>query len=102
MKWKFGMIIIGMLILLGAGCTSGEEQKSVFNPYKSEITGDTVQDCSFLEPDNPYSFGSGHYAGFKWAEENEPGICDGNSQSFIEGCEDFQSQQEDYENCLNN
>lgn len=40
---------------------------------------DCTQDCS------------GHDAGYEWAEENDirdPGDCDGNSQSFIEGCEE--------------
>lgn len=33
---------------------------------------------------------SGHEAGYVWAEENDisdPNDCDGNSKSFIEGCE---------------
>ena len=32
---------------------------------------------------------SGHEAGYAWAEENsitDPEVCDGHSQSFIEGC----------------
>lgn len=49
-------------------------------------------DCDDLEPDNPYSSGSGHYAGFEWAEKNEPGACSGNSTSFVEGCEEYQRQ----------
>ncbi len=35
---------------------------------------------------------SGHEAGYAWAEENDitdPDDCDGNSNSFIEGCESF-------------
>lgn len=86
------------LIFLGAGCTSGAEKKSVVTPYKSEISGETTRDCSSLAPNNPYDEGSGHYAGFEWGTEGND--CDGNSNSFIEGCEDFQSQQEDYNNCL--
>lgn len=42
---------------------------------------------------------SGHDAGYQWAEENDvqdAGDCSGNSQSFIEGCEqraeDWQSE----------
>jgi hypothetical protein len=34
---------------------------------------------------------SGHEAGYEWAEEHDirdPGDCDGNSQSFVEGCEE--------------
>lgn len=35
---------------------------------------------------------SGHEAGYRWAEENDiddTDDCDGNSQSFIEGCEAY-------------
>ena len=96
---KFFLIIPIALIFLGAGCTSGEEQKSIFNSYKSETTGETVRDCGTLAPSNPYDEGSGHYAGFEWGESGKS--CGGNSNSFIEGCEDFQSQEENYANCLN-
>lgn len=35
---------------------------------------------------------SGHLAGYEWAEANgidDPDDCGGNSQSFIEGCEEY-------------
>ncbi len=35
---------------------------------------------------NPYSVGTGHYAGYEWAERTG-GSCNGNSDSFNEGCE---------------
>ena len=57
------------------------------NIYDDDETGDLyyngyrcTQDCS------------GHDAGYNWAEENEiddVDDCDGNSQSFIEGCISF-------------
>ena len=42
---------------------------------------------------------SGHEAGYDWAEEN--GVtsvddCGGNSNSFIEGCESYAEEQDDY------
>ena len=40
---------------------------------------------------NPYSDGTGHYAGYAWAERTG-GDCDGNSQSFNEGCEEYYRQ----------
>ena len=40
---------------------------------------------------NPYSDGTGHYAGYEWAERTG-GSCDGNSQSFNEGCEEYYRQ----------
>lgn len=52
-----------------------------------------------LEPENPYGSGSGHYAGFEWGENGNS--CGGNSNSFIEGCEEYLSQLEDYEKCIN-
>jgi hypothetical protein len=58
--------------------------------------------CSILEPSNSYSPGSGHYAGYEWSENNGGGYCGGNSASFNEGCEEFNSQQESYERCLSN
>ncbi|MBU2213577.1 hypothetical protein KKC44_00790 [Patescibacteria group bacterium] len=40
---------------------------------------------------NPYSDGTGHYAGYEWAERTG-GSCNGNSQSFNEGCEEYYRQ----------
>ena len=40
---------------------------------------------------------SGHEAGYEWAEENDitdPDDCDGNSLSFIEGCQSYAEEQE--------
>ena len=50
------------------------------------------------EPENPYEEGSGHYAEYEWAENNS-GTCDGRSQSFAEGCEEYESQKARYEEC---
>lgn len=41
---------------------------------------------------SPYDEGTGHDAGFQWAEENgidDPTDCGGDSDSFIEGCEEY-------------
>ncbi len=56
------------------------------------------RDC--IEPENPYSNGTGHYAGYEWGESGKS--CGGNSNSFIEGCEEYELQKESYKNCLNN
>lgn len=40
---------------------------------------------------------SGHEAGYEWAEENgidDPDDCDGNSESFIEGCRSYAETQQ--------
>ena len=59
---------------------------------------DHQKDC--IEPENPYNYGSGHYAGYEWGENGN--FCSGNSDSFIEGCENYQFQEEIYETCLDN
>lgn len=60
----------------------------------------SVGDCTELEPDNPYSPGSGHYAGFEWAENNSVSSCGGNSTSFVEGCEEYIRQADAYDACV--
>jgi len=76
------LLISFALLLVGAGCGSS----SSVSTYGS---GSTVQ----REPENPYATGSGHYAGFEWAERTG-GVCNGNSQSFNEGCEEYYRQLE--------
>ena len=46
---------------------------------------------SIKEMGNPYSQGTGHYAGYEWAERTG-GDCNGNSASFNEGCEEYFQQ----------
>lgn len=96
MKKRLILCILGLSLLIGVGCSSS----SSFSD-RDDKEADTSRDCSGLEPENPYSAGSGHYAGFEWAEQNNPGSCGGNSTSFIEGCEDYQEQLAAYEACLN-
>ena len=50
------------------------------------------QSVNQREVANPYSDGTGHDAGYKWAERTG-GSCNGNSESFNEGCEEFYRQQ---------
>ena len=52
-----------------------------------------------MTPQNPYNDGGGHNAGFNWAMENG-GDCDGNSESFNEGCEEYFRQLYDYNTCV--
>ena len=90
---ELAQCVLVVLLLVQAGCSD-----STSNTADREATG--KRNCSDLEPDNPYSPGSGHYAGFEWAERNDPASCGGNSNSFIEGCEEYQRQQVLYESCL--
>jgi hypothetical protein len=55
--------------------------------------------ASCTEPENPYSEGTGHYAGYEWAEKHNGAACDGNSQSFNEGCAEYDRQEEEYQSC---
>jgi hypothetical protein len=78
------MRILNAFILITVGCIglSAETSKAqqYFNGYVC------TDDCS------------GHEAGYNWAEENgiaDPSECGGNSQSFIEGCEAFASENDD-------
>jgi hypothetical protein len=48
---------------------------------------------------------SGHDAGYEWAEENsinDPDDCDGNSNSFIEGCQSYAEEQKSDEELESN
>jgi len=80
-------IFIVVFCVLGSGCGSGS------HPKEEEKH---AQAC--VEPENPYSEGTGHYAGYKWAEENG-GNCNTHSPSFNEGCEEYEEQEARYEDC---
>lgn len=86
------MTVSGWLFGFGnSGSTDYMEQHPNYDSYRNS------HDCSDLEPDNPYSYGTGHYAGFEWGEQGN--YCDGNSQSFIEGCWEYESQDEAFSAC---
>lgn len=80
---KILFVLSFSLILLGAGCSSDSSS------YSGVSGKSNTREAR--EPENPYSNGSGHYAGFEWAERTG-GSCSGNSQSFNEGCEEYYSQ----------
>ena len=65
-------------------------------PDAEETTGN---DTECTEPENPYTEGTGHYAGYEWAEKNGSASCISSSSSFNEGCEEFESQESDYQEC---
>lgn len=91
---RFFIVII---LIIGAVWFFSDDENN-FDSY-SDTKGSFLQreDCSVLEPDNPYSIESGHYAGFQWGENGNS--CGGNSTSFIDGCEEYLRQLENYENC---
>lgn len=73
------------------------EEKSSHVNVTAPLTQTKKQDCQ--EPSNPYDEGSGHYAGFEWGEEKGE-ECTGNSDSFIEGCDEYVRQENSYNFCL--
>lgn len=86
------IIIVGLIWYF-----SSDEPK--YNTYPSSSGGSFSSSKNCMDPENPYSTGSGHYAGFEWGENGNS--CGGNSDSFIEGCEEYLIQLEDYDNCGN-
>jgi hypothetical protein len=66
----------------------------------SGCTPDNGDRNTEAEMENPYSNGTGHYAGYEWAENNG-GSCNGNSESFNEGCEEYNRQLEELEKSQN-
>jgi len=85
-------LTVAGLMLVG-GCKSSAPSDS------SDSNGEAASAPNCTEPENPYVEGSGHYAGYEWAESSGSGACGGNSQSFIEGCEEYESQEAEYEEC---
>lgn len=104
MKYKRGegeivsIIIIGLIIWGAVSFFGGKKDSSEIENSPNYDTYKTSRNCNDLRPDNPYSQGSGHYAGFEWGESGKS--CGGNSSSFIEGCEEYDSQETAYQSCL--
>ena len=88
---SIGLLIALTGLLLFIGCGSSESS------LREEKEGTVENSCT--EPENPYSEGSGHYAGYEWAEKNGGGSCSSSSDSFNEGCEEYESQESEYQDC---
>jgi hypothetical protein len=96
-----GLIGIIFIVLIIAWIYNANTKKKIENDYgySVETKGVTEKpDCSSLEPQNPYDSETGHSAGFEWGESGNE--CGGNSDSFIEGCEEYQNQENAYKYCL--
>ena len=79
--------------MLTVACKSSAPSNS------SDSRGEAASAPNCTEPENPYDEGSGHYAGYEWAQSSGSGTCGGNSQSFIEGCEEYENQEAEYQEC---
>ena len=93
---KFTLVLISIL-LLATGCDNSTSSSYDYeSDYSADYSYEEVEEPN--EPENPYnSYEEGHYAGYEWAQENEVDSCGGNSNSFIEGCEEYLYQREEYE-----
>jgi len=78
--------LLALSVLLAVGCSS------------SSSKSDNRKEC--VAPANPYEKESnpGHYAGFDWAEKGKP-CHDNPSQSFNEGCQEYERQEAEYQEC---
>lgn len=88
-KLIFISVFVFPLLFVSCTCSKQEKLKEKFSDttYKN----DNEVRC---EESNPFEEDSGHYAGYEWAEQNNPSSCDGNSDSFIEGCQKYLDQKE--------
>lgn len=88
------IVLLLASVFLGSGCESSST--STYTPTTGRYNFSDSYKKSAPEPENPYSPGSGHYAGFEWGERTGR-TCGGKSASFIEGCEEYQRRQAAYE-----
>lgn len=98
-----GLIVVGVItiIVLGGAALwgwifSGNLDGPIPSYDSSSYSSNVSKSCQ--EPENPYNYGSGHYAGFQWGENGNS--CGGNSTSFIDGCEEYLRQEEAYISCI--
>jgi len=101
----WGYVIAGAIVWGIFSFFSGDKTDSYVSPsYNAPSYNSTYSDYDDyyeepVEPENPYDYDTGHYAGYEWAEETG-GDCDGNSDSFNEGCEEYYAQEETYEEAI--
>jgi hypothetical protein len=86
------LFLIFVLTILFSGC-----DKSPTTSNSGLITSKNIEEC--IEPNNPFNDDGGHDAGFNWAMENGRD-CNGNSDSFNEGCEEYHRQLNQYNECI--
>ena len=87
--------LLFVLMMFLTACDSGSTASS----SKRSESVSSKEECA--EPQNPYADGGGHDAGFNWASENGE-ECNGNSDSFNEGCAEYHRQLEQYNDCIAN
>jgi hypothetical protein len=88
------LLILGVLVFAWSRLSSEPSDNN--QAARAESSEASLREC--VEPENPYSEGTGHYAGYEWAERNGSS-CSSSSQSFNEGCEEYATQESEYEEC---
>lgn len=94
---KYLLLVLSATTLIAAGCDNTTSSSYDYeSDYSNGYSYEEVEEPT--EPENPYSsYEEGHSAGYEWAQENEVDNCGGNSNSFIEGCEEYLYQRDEYE-----
>jgi len=96
------VVVVGLLLFAASKCesdTTTESEPFAAAPSREELVEAAAEEAADELYGQSYqevlgdigctSDCSGHDAGFAWAQENgvdDPDVCDGNSDSFIEGC----------------
>jgi hypothetical protein len=96
---KILMLILLVSSVLLSGCSSSESYDETYNPSDHTSSGYDSNNNDRITSDNWNCTGncSGHEAGYEWASNkgiSDPDECDGNSDSFIEGCQAYANEQQ--------
>lgn len=91
--WSTILLIASILPL--SACSSSPSYNDSSYDGSSYTQDSSYADENNVEVGNPYDQDTGHYAGYQWAEDHPGSDCSGNSQSFNEGCEEYNQQQDE-------
>jgi hypothetical protein len=102
--WLIGLLVIGGivgLVYFTSGSNIESSQSTTTVPIQSSPS---ATDSPTYNPPTFRGYSctidcSGHEAGYNWAEEKgitDPDDCDGNSDSFIEGCRSYAEENRDF------
>lgn len=81
------VLLVFLVVVLGCSCSNSMYSVSSRQDFSRERFVKS-------EPKNLFAVGTGHSAGYKWAQDNEVDSCGGSSSIFIEGCEEYLAQRE--------